>query len=243
MALNLKRIADRLRRTPLHPQWLIGNPDQVVRLISTVATGSVLDVGCASRWIENHLPEECRYTAIDYPATGGELYGARPSVFCDAGSLPFCENSFNTVIALEVLEHLKAPSAAIQEIARVLKPGGHAVITIPFLYPVHDAPHDYQRYTVFGLIRETNAAGLVVESERETLSSLETAGLISSLAIGGACLTALKERRLAVLLLPLLALAILTINLTAWVAARILPSWPALTAGYELVLKKPWPPL
>lgn len=69
----------------------------------------------------------------------------------DAHDLPIEDSRFDTVVAIEVFEHLKSPSQALNEIARVLKPGGEIVVSIPFMFRVHGDPHDYQRLTSSGL--------------------------------------------------------------------------------------------
>jgi SAM-dependent methyltransferase len=65
--------------------------------------------------------------------------------------LPFQDGEFQTVLCLSVLEHLEDPKKAIQEMRRVLKPGGRILISVPFMFPIHDAPGDYWRFTKFGL--------------------------------------------------------------------------------------------
>lgn len=227
------------RRTPLHPQWLLGTNAGAAAWVGQYAHGRVLDIGCADRWIAPHLKAGSQYLALDYPATGGVLYGAKPDVFGDAGQLPFPDACFDTVLLLEVLEHLRYPEAALSEIARVLKPEGVLLMTLPFLYPVHDAPHDYQRYTAHGLQRELQAAGLVSCECSPVLGSVESAGLLFSLALSGMAGEAFQRRSSAVLLLPLLVLMIPLVNIASWLLAKLLPSWPALTAGYRVKAVRP----
>lgn len=234
-----RRVLKALRRTPLHPQWLLGNNRATRAELGRIGDGAVLDIGCADRWVERTLAPACRYIAIDYPETGQKMYHARPDVFADASKLPFGDLSIASVVMLEVLEHLRHPALALQEIARVLQPRGRLYLTVPFLYPVHDAPHDYQRYTAHGLVREVEAVGLQVEHLRPNLGAAETAGLMACLAMAGMALEALRRRSPALLLLPVLAAGIPITNLVAWTSARLLPSWPALTAGYLLVASKP----
>ncbi len=69
----------------------------------------------------------------------------------DAHALPLATASFDTVVASQVFEHLHTPRLALSEVARVLRPGGHLLLAVPFLYFVHQAPHDYQRLTRYGL--------------------------------------------------------------------------------------------
>lgn len=72
-------------------------------------------------------------------------------VVADAHELPFDDNSYDAVIAKEVLEHLHHPHVAIDEIFRVLKPGGKFVASTCFYWPIHGQPVDYFRFTSFGV--------------------------------------------------------------------------------------------
>jgi SAM-dependent methyltransferase len=58
---------------------------------------------------------------------------------------------YDVVIAAEVFEHLKEPAAAVANIHAMLRPGGRLIASTPFLFPIHDAPHDFFRYTRHGL--------------------------------------------------------------------------------------------
>ena len=72
-------------------------------------------------------------------------------VVADAHRLPFREETFPTCLLVEVLEHLSNPDEAVQEIHRVTAPGGKLILTTRFIFPLHSVPHDYFRYTEFGL--------------------------------------------------------------------------------------------
>ena len=230
----MPRIVRFLRRTPLHPQWLLGNNKRVVRWLAQSATGRVLDIGCADRWVEPRLSSGCEYIGLDYPVTGQQMYGSRPDILADASAMPLADESIDTVIILEVMEHLRRPHEALQEIARILRPQGTLLLSMPFLYPVHDAPHDYQRLTIHGLARDAEAVGLRIDSLSPNLGSAETAGLIASLALGGMSLRAIRQRSPGALLVPLLLITIPIVNMLAWVLGRLLPAWGAITAGYQL---------
>ena len=66
---------------------------------------------------------------------------------CLAIVIKWESNYFDTVIATEVLEHLYEPQRAIDEIYRVLKPGGICILSTRFIYPYHPGPKDYYRFT------------------------------------------------------------------------------------------------
>lgn len=77
----------------------------------------------------------------------------KPDTVGDAHKLPFDDNSFSFILCTEVFEHLHSPWIVVEEMQRVLKPGGKLILTTRFVYPIHDAPHDYYRYTKYGLQR------------------------------------------------------------------------------------------
>ncbi|WP_456998717.1 class I SAM-dependent methyltransferase [Lysobacter sp. HA18] len=203
------------------------------RLLAALPPGKVLDVGCAGRWAAHKLPPSCMYVGLDYPASGGIDYGSTPDVFGDVMRLPFADGSFDTVLLLEVLEHVSKPDVALEDIRRVLRPGGRLVFSMPFIYPVHDAPFDYQRYTEHGLARSLARAGFEKPDIRPVLGAIESAGLMIALALAGSAITALQTMGTGLLALPLIAFLVPVTNVVAWSLARILPNWSALTVGYE----------
>lgn len=65
--------------------------------------------------------------------------------------LPFRNDTVDLLFSLAVLEHMKQPDRAVSEMFRCLKPQGEVLVFVPFMQPVHAAPHDYQRWTEAGL--------------------------------------------------------------------------------------------
>lgn len=230
----IRKWAKVLARTPLHPQWLLGRR----RLPRGVAhtSGMLLDIGAADRWIEPLLPDSVEYIALDYPPTGQDLYGASPHVFGDAGRLPFCAGCFDGVVCLEVLEHVMDPGKVLMEIARVLKSGGRAWISMPFLYPLHDAPFDFQRYTEYGLRRDVQRAGLDVVSVCKSGHAIRAAGLLMCLAIAGGAYA--RQGWIRWVFLPVACVGVLMVNVVAWLASFIWPDWNHMGMGYELEMGK-----
>jgi len=70
-----------------------------------------------------------------------------PDVIADARNIPLPDNSFDTVIMGELLEHVFDPAVVLKEAHRLLKPNGIILITVPFMVGVHGDPHDFGRYT------------------------------------------------------------------------------------------------
>lgn len=80
-----------------------------------------------------------------------------------ADQLPFAAESFDTVLCTEVLEHVPDPKLVLDELVRVVRPGGRVILTVPFLYQIHEEPYDYWRFTVFGLRNLLRSRGLEVK--------------------------------------------------------------------------------
>ena len=123
------------------------------------------------------------YIGLDYPATGLEWYGCRPHVFGGAERLPFSDHAFDSVLLLDVLEHLPEPQVVLNEAWRVLGPGGTLITKAPFLYPLHDSPRDFRRWTNFGLRQDCSLPGAEIVAERVIGVPLETSSLLTPMVI------------------------------------------------------------
>jgi SAM-dependent methyltransferase len=114
--------------------------------------GRILDVGCGSMPYRGLFPQDSYL--------GCDIDPASPAVAsCPADALAFPDRSFDAVVAFQLLEHVTEPWRVMGEIARVLRPGGKALITVPFLFPFHASPQDYFRYTHQGVAELAAASG------------------------------------------------------------------------------------
>jgi SAM-dependent methyltransferase len=121
------------------------------------AKGKLLDVGCGAKPYKEFFGAK-EHIGIDWP---NSLHRMDVEVFASGEALPFVDNSFDTVLCTELIEHLKDPQVAVQEMARVLKPGGYLILSAPFVHELHEQPFDFFRYTALGLCSVVERAGLL----------------------------------------------------------------------------------
>lgn len=138
-----------------------------LRSILPLMKGTVLDLGCGDMpyrsLFESRDAPVTRYLGLDLADASVPRTGPAPDLTWDGSTIPMKRESIDWAIATEVLEHCPDREAVMREVARVLKPGGRFFATAPFLWPLHEVPHDEARPTPFALRRELAAAGLTVE--------------------------------------------------------------------------------
>lgn len=108
-------------------------------------TGKTLDVGAGEYARYDQLFPQAQCIKMDIRS------GDNVDVVGTADDIPFGNNEFKSVICTQVFEHLAEPFISAGEIFRVLQPGGHVLVTVPQMNELHEEPHDYFRYTKFGL--------------------------------------------------------------------------------------------
>lgn len=135
--------------------------DQAIR---SYAKGDLIDLGCGNVPLYPAYKDRVSsITCVDWPATKHKLDHLDHEVDLTQ-RLPFLDNSFDTIILSDVLEHIPKPGQLWSEMYRILAPGGVAIINTPFLYWVHEVPHDYYRYTEYALERFAEEANFSVIS-------------------------------------------------------------------------------
>jgi SAM-dependent methyltransferase len=121
--------------------------------------GTVLDIACGFMPYKTLLlapPSRAeRYIGLDLR---GGVYG-KPDLEWDGCTIPLGDASIDGALATEVFEHCPDPDAVMREAYRVLKPGALLFLSVPFLWPLHEVPHDEYRYTPFALERHLRDAG------------------------------------------------------------------------------------
>jgi SAM-dependent methyltransferase len=158
--------------------------------------GRVLDVGCGEKPYGRWLSGADAHIGLD--VTAGPTVDV---VVAPDAPWPLADDSFDAVVCTQVLEHVRSPAHVVAELRRVLRPGGRFVVTVPFTYNVHGAPHDYRRWTITG-VREL-LEGLEV-SEARPQGGIGSSGGVLVLNWLDVVLRASAARTLArLLLLPI----------------------------------------
>lgn len=117
-----------------------GYDEHCMRLVNTFNDGLVLDCGAGRR--DTYFDNVVNFEIVDYDTT--DVLGV-------GEELPFKDDTFDAVISVAVLEHVKDPFRCANEIIRVLKPGGELYCVVPFLQPLHGYPHHYYNMSHQGL--------------------------------------------------------------------------------------------
>ena len=148
----------------------------LLRAVATApAVGSLIDVGCGQKPHRDLFTGITRYEGIDFGRysinkdfTAGKPDFEFPSDYTRTWTLPFADASYDHAAAFEVLEHHPDPAKALAQLARVVKPGGHVYLSWPFIFPLHEEPHDFFRYTHHAMARLAEGAGLEVVGQWRT---------------------------------------------------------------------------
>ena len=123
---------------------------ELTRCARKYLRGRLVDIGCGSKPYAKLLsPFLTEHIGLDHHAnlgdhTNGTLRGT-------AYQIPSDDETFDSVLCTAVLEHLEEPEDALNECCRVLKPGGYALYTVPFIWHLHEEPRDFYRFSKYGL--------------------------------------------------------------------------------------------
>jgi SAM-dependent methyltransferase len=154
-----------------HIRTLPARLEELARDVPVPPGGRVLDYGCAD------VPYRHFFSAdVDYVAADLEGNPDASLLLNDDGSVPADDESFDGVVSTQVLEHVTDPSLYLSECFRVLRPGGHLLLSTHGLFVYHPDPDDYWRWTCAGLRRSVQQAGFEIE-RFEGIIGLAASGL------------------------------------------------------------------
>ncbi len=139
---------------PVHFQPLEWELEPVLEFMH----GRLLNAGCGNRDLVGLFRANGISEVVNY-----DISSSLPDAICGSlEQMPFGDKSFDSILCNAVLEHVVYIDEVMNELARVLRVGGHAVISIPFLQPFHACPTDFRRFTGDGMRQLATSRGLEV---------------------------------------------------------------------------------
>ena len=205
---------------------------QSIRANSSYMTGRMLDFGCGSKPYRS-LFQVSEYVGLDTEDSGHDHSHEEVDVFYDGKEMPFEDEHFDSVLSSEVFEHVFNLEEVLQEINRVLKPGGHLLITLPFVWEEHEAPYDFARYTSFGIGSLLRDAGFEIVVSKKTTRYIETIFQTINAYIVKAIFR--SNKYIKVLVTPFL---IAPLTILGIILAWLLPNDESLYSNMLIVAKK-----
>ncbi len=188
-----------------------------------------LDIGAQNGPYAAHFP---RRVALDIQR------GAGVQILGDVQALGIRDASVDVVLCTEVLEHVPDPQQAIDEMYRVLVPGGQLLLTTRFLFPIHDAPHDYFRFTKYGL-RHLLRRFEITEVQEETDAVGTLAVLLQRLGMQAETLHRTPFRAIWLLWAQVVRPFSFLITKEYGDSRRLRPEQGIMTSGYHVACRKP----
>ena len=151
------------KRYPIHdPAYAVSRiaGEQIRENAREYFSGCMLEIGCGDKskgaLVGNYVGE---HVGLDLPDSDSPHAELEADIVGSALNMPIDDESYDCVLSTAVLEHLEEPQRALNESYRVLKPGGHAIYTMPLFWHLHEKPRDFFRYTKYGLRHLFTTAG------------------------------------------------------------------------------------
>tara|TARA_R110000850_G_scaffold18084_4_gene54989 strand:- start:289 stop:990 length:702 start_codon:yes stop_codon:yes gene_type:complete len=171
-------------------------------------SGKILDIGCGKMPYRNYILENSQvdnYIGLDIETALEYDSSVKPDFTWDGITMPFMDASFNCAFGTEVLEHCPEPEVVLKEIYRVLKPGGVFFFTVPFLWNLHEVPHDEYRYTPFSIERHMRNSGFTNVTIKATGGWHASMAQMLGLWVRRSPMSSKKRQILSVILKPVIA--------------------------------------
>ena len=160
--------------------------------------GKTLDLGCGNVPLyEFYKDKVTELTCIDWNESCHDSSALHLDIIHDINKrLPFEDQTYDTVILSDVLEHVQEPIMLMSEIKRILRKGGCLILNTPFMYGIHEAPYDYHRFTKFALRQYCETLGMKIHVLDEIGGVIDVAcdifsKVFSKLPIIGSCFATL----------------------------------------------------
>ncbi|MDD3505135.1 MAG: methyltransferase domain-containing protein [Sulfurimonas sp.] len=124
--------------------------DKYLEEYSQYYKGTLYDLGCGEALYREYFLQYCEeYIGVDWT---NSLHNSQADIVADLNrQLAIADSVADTIVSFSVMEHLCEPQTFLNESYRIVKKGGVMILQVPWMWHVHEAPHDYFRYTPYGL--------------------------------------------------------------------------------------------
>lgn len=142
--------------------------------INKYAKGSVLDIGCGNKPYEIAFENKInKYVGCDII----QSHLQKVDILCEANNIPLESSTFDTLFSTQTIEHVEDHQGLVNEAYRLLKPGGYFILAGPFVWPLHEEPYDFFRFTKYGFKYILEKAGFEIVEITANGGMWSTSGL------------------------------------------------------------------
>lgn len=121
--------------------------NSIEKAAKTYAKGRLLDIGCGNKPYHNFFKNSIsEHIGCDIVQSNEN----KVDVVCEATDIPLNDETFDTILCTQVIEHVADHNKLLAEAYRLLKPGGYLILTGPMYWPIHEEPYDFFRFTKYG---------------------------------------------------------------------------------------------
>ena len=125
--------------------------------------GKVLDFGCGSMEYKGLFDNAKEYCGLDIEGAQDNGFYAEGVTYYDGKHIPFEDSTFDSVLSVEVFEHVEYLEQIFEELNRIMKIGGHMLFTVPMNFPCHLEPYDFRRFTKWGIKKMLEEHGFEIK--------------------------------------------------------------------------------
>jgi SAM-dependent methyltransferase len=144
-----------------------------IKPLASEMEGKLLDFGCGAKPYQSLFSNVNSYIGIDIENEGHDHTNEQIDVYFDGENIPFDNETFDSVLTTETLEHVPNVDNCLKEIGRVLKPNGKILLTVPFVWQEHEMPFDFRRFSTNGIKKHLIDNGFEILVEEKTGHYLE----------------------------------------------------------------------
>lgn len=132
-------------------------------------SGLLLDIGCGTKPYKKYFIHVEKYIGMEIEDPKIQRNNLA-DIYYDGKKIPFENDSLNCVFFSQVFEHVFNPNEFLGEVNRVLKNHGTLIITVPFLWPEHEKPFDYGRYSSYGINQIIKNHGFEIKYQKKSIT-------------------------------------------------------------------------